>query len=115
MLALRAALEERAVPSAVGRRTDYRGFVDRVLPALKAPREGLPPFSLEAHPFVLHKAYLAALGWTAEDLRRALMGLEAIDRGVKSGAGTGPELLEAWLLSRLPASPARAVASGRAG
>jgi DNA polymerase III delta subunit len=115
MLALRAALEERAVPSAVGRRTDYRGFVDRVLPALKAPREGLPPFSLEAHPFVLHKAYLAALGWTAEDLRRALMGLEAIDRGVKSGAGTGPELLEAWLLSRLPASPARAVASGRVG
>ena len=116
MLALRAALEEeRRVPSAVGRRTDYRGFVDRVLPALKAPREGLPPFSLEAHPFVLHKAYLAALGWTAEDLRRALMGLETIDRGVKSGAGTGPELLEAWLLSRLPVSPARAVASGRAG
>jgi hypothetical protein len=99
----------------VGRRTDYRGFVDRVLPALKAPREGLPPFSLEAHPFVLHKAYLAALGWTTEDLRRALMGLSAIDRGVKSGAGTGPELLEAWLLSRLPAAPVRAVASGRAG
>jgi hypothetical protein len=115
MLALRAALEERAVPPAVGRRTDYRGFVDRVLPALKAPREGLPPFSLEAHPFVLHKAYLAALGWTTEDLRRALMGLSAIDRGVKSGAGTGPELLEAWLLSRLPAAPVRAVASGRAG
>ena len=66
MLALRAALEERAVPAAVGRRTDYRGFVDRVLPALKAPREGLPAFSLEAHPFALHKAYLAALGWTTE-------------------------------------------------
>jgi hypothetical protein len=115
MLALRAALEERAVPPALARRTDYRGFADRVLPALKAPREGLPPFSLEAHPFVLHKAYLAALGWTMEDLRRALMGLEAIDRGVKSGAGTGPELLEAWLLSRLPAAPARAVVGGRAG
>jgi DNA polymerase III delta subunit len=115
MLALRAALEERRVPSAAGRRTDYRGFVDRVLPALKAAREGLPPFSLEAHPFVLHKAYLAALGWTTEDLRLALIGLEAIDRGVKSGAGTGPELLEAWLLSRLPAASARAVAGGRAG
>lgn len=115
MLALRAALEERAVPAAVGRRTDYRGFVDRILPALKAPREGLPAFSLEAHPFALHKAYLAALGWATEDLRRALMGLEAIDRGVKSGAGTGPELLEAWLLSRLPASPARASSGGRAG
>ncbi len=114
MLALRAALEERAVLSAA-RRADYRGFADRVLPALKAPREGLAPFSVEAHPFVLHKAYLAALGWTTEDLRHALMGLEAIDRGVKSGAGTGPELLEAWLLSRLPAAPARAVASGRAG
>ncbi|HEX5854049.1 MAG TPA: hypothetical protein VFZ57_00395, partial [Thermoanaerobaculia bacterium] len=84
MLALRAALEERRVPSAAGRRTDYRGFVDRVLPALKAAREGLPPFSLEAHPFVLHKAYLAALGWTTGDLRLALIGLSAIDRGVKS-------------------------------
>jgi DNA polymerase III delta subunit len=115
MLALRAALDERAVSSAASRRTDYRGFVDRVLPVLKAPREGLPPFSVEAHPFVLHKAFLAALAWTTEDLRHALVGLEAIDRGVKSGAGTGPELLEAWLLSRLPAAPARAVANGRAG
>jgi hypothetical protein len=115
MLALRAALEERAVPSAAIRRTDYRGFVDRVLPALKVPREGVPPFSLEAHPFVLHKAYLAALGWKTDGLRRALMGLEAIDRGVKTGAGTGPELLEAWLLSSLPAAPARAAAGGGTG
>ncbi|MEO8586398.1 MAG: hypothetical protein ABI584_09585 [Acidobacteriota bacterium] len=103
MLALRAALDERAAPSSSSgapRRVDYRGFVDRILPALKATRPGLPPLPLDAHPFVLHKAYLAALGWTAEDLKRALIGLEAIDRGVKSGAGTGPELLEAWLLSR---------------
>jgi DNA polymerase III delta subunit len=99
MLALRAALDERAA-SVPARRADYRGFVDRVLPALKAARPGLPPLPLDAHPFVLHKAYLAALGWTAEDLRLALMGLEAIDRGVKSGAGTGPELLEGWLFSR---------------
>ena len=104
MLALRAALDERAMPSSSSsapRRTDYRGFVDRILPALKAARPGLPPLPLDAHPFVLHKAYLAALGWTADDLKRALLGLEAIDRGVKSGEGTGPELLEAWLLSRL--------------
>jgi hypothetical protein len=115
MLALRAALEERAVPPALTRRTDYRGFVDRVLPALKAPREGLPPFSFEAHPFMLHKAYLASLGWTTEELRHALVGLEAIDRGVKTGAGTGPELLETWLLSRLPAPAPRAAANQRAG
>ncbi|MDL2716616.1 MAG: hypothetical protein PT977_02585 [Acidobacteriota bacterium] len=103
MLALRAALDERAASSSSSgapRRVDYRGFVDRILPALKATRPGLPPLPLDAHPFILHKAYLAALGWTAEDLKRALIGLEAIDRGVKSGAGTGPELLEAWLLSR---------------
>ena len=102
MLALRAALDERASAGSAGpRRVDYRGFADRVLPALKAVRPGLPPLPLDAHPFVLHKAYLAAIGWTAEDLKRALMGLEAIDRGVKSGAGTGPELLETWLLSQL--------------
>jgi DNA polymerase III delta subunit len=118
MLALRAALDERATPSSsstAARRVDYRGFVDRVLPALKAARPGLPLLPLDAHPFVLHKAYLAALGWTAEDLKRALVGLEAIDRGVKSGAGTGPELLEAWLLSRLPVAPARALAGSGAG
>ncbi len=114
MLALRAALDERAPSPSAARPADYRRFVDRILPALKAPRPGLPPLPLDAHPFVLHKAYLAALGWTAEDLKHALTGLEAIDRGVKSGAGTGPELLEAWLLSRLPVAPAHAVASGRA-
>ncbi len=114
MLALRAALDERASPAA-GRRADYRGFVDRVLPALKAPREGLPSMPLDAHPYVLHKAYLAALGWTARDLKRALTGLEAVDRGVKSGAGTGPDLLETWLFSQLPVAPARALAGSSAG
>jgi hypothetical protein len=108
MLALRAALDERAASGPAPRRADYRAFADRILPALKAPREGLPPVTLDAHPFVLHKAYLAALGWTADDLRLALMGLEGVDRGVKSGAGAGPDLLEAWLFSRLPA-PAHAV------
>jgi DNA polymerase III delta subunit len=115
MLALRAALDERGTAGAAGRRADYRRFVDRILPALKAPREGLPPMPLDAHPFVLHKAYLAAFGWTAEDLKRALTGLEAVDRGVKRGAGTGPDLLEAWLFSQLPAPPARALAVSRAG
>jgi DNA polymerase III delta subunit len=107
MLVLRAALDERAAGSA-GRRADYRGFVDRLLPMLKAPRPGLPLPTLDAHPFVLHKAYLAALGWTATDLKVALVGLEAVDRGVKTGAGTGPELLEAWLFSTLSPAPRRA-------
>jgi DNA polymerase III delta subunit len=114
MLALRAALDERAPSPSAARPADYRRFVDRTLPALKAPRPGLPLLPLDAHPFVLHKAYLAAFGWTAEDLKHALTGLEAIDRGVKSGAGTGPELLEAWLLSRLPLARAYALASGSA-
>ncbi len=105
MLAIRAALEERG---AAMRRADYRTFADRVLPALKAARPGLPPLPLDGHPFVLHKAYLACLNWTADELADALKGLEAIDRGVKTGAGTGSELLEAWLLAR--ARPARSAA-----
>jgi DNA polymerase III delta subunit len=106
MLAIRAALAERGGAGA-SRRLDYRTFADRLLPDLKSPRPGLPPFVFDAHPFVLHKAYLAALDWTAADLRDALLGLEAIDRGVKSGAGSGRELLEAFLLAR--AGPAAAV------
>jgi DNA polymerase III delta subunit len=107
MLALRAALEERGASM---RRADYRTFVDRVLPALKTPRPGLPPLPLDGHPFVLHKAYLASLNWTADELADALVGIEAIDRGVKTGAGSGSELLEAWLLSR--ARPAAQRAAG---
>jgi DNA polymerase III delta subunit len=103
MLALRAALAERSAPA---RRADYRTFADRILPALRAPRKGLPPLPLEGHPFLLHKAYLACLNWTEDELADALVGLEAIDRGVKTGAGSGSELLEAWLLARTPARAA---------
>ena len=92
------------------RRADYRTFVDRILPALKTPRPGLPPLPLDGHPFVLHKAYLACLNWTADELADALVGIEAIDRGVKTGAGSGSELLEAWLLAR--ARPAERRAAG---
>jgi DNA polymerase III delta subunit len=107
MLALRAALEERGASI---RRADYRTFADRVLPALKAPRPGLPPLPLEGHPFMLHKAYLASLNWTAGELAEALVGIEAIDRGVKTGAGSGSELLEAWLLAGARPSAARSAA-----
>lgn len=97
MLVLRAALEERG---AAPRRADYRTFADRILPALRAPRPGLPALPLDGHPYLLHKSYLASLGWTAGELADALGGIEAIDRGVKTGAGSGSELLEAWLLAR---------------
>ncbi len=82
------------------RRADYRTFADRVLPALKTPRPGLPAPALDGHPFLLHKSYLASLEWTVEELADALSGLSAVDRGVKDGGGSGPELLEAWLLAR---------------
>jgi len=106
MLAVRAALNERGLGSGGARRADYRTFADRLLPALRTPRPGsAPSVGLDGHPFVLHKAYLAALEWSADELADALSGLSAVDRGVKSGAGSGPELLEGWLLSR--ASPGR--------
>lgn len=98
MLALRACAEERGIPL---RRTDYRGFVDRLLPALKAPRPGLSPLPIDGHPYALHRSFLAALEWPVADLADALEGIERIDRGVKSGAGTGPELLETFLLARV--------------
>ncbi len=97
MLALRTALDERGASM---RRADFQTFRDRILPALRTPRPGLPPLPLEGHPFILHKAYLASLNWTADELADALVGIEAVDRGVKTGAGSGSELLEAWLLSR---------------
>ncbi len=100
MLALKAALEERSLGAERSRRADYRTFADRVLPALKAPRAGLPAPSLEGHPFLLHKSYLASLEWTLGELSEALAGLSAVDRGVKGGGGSGPELLEGWLLAR---------------
>jgi DNA polymerase III delta subunit len=105
MLALRAALEERG---AAMRRADYRTFADRILPSLRTAKAGLPAFPPEGHPFVLHRSYLASLLWTADELADALVGIEAIDRGVKTGAGSGSELLEAWLLARARPAPQRA-------
>jgi DNA polymerase III delta subunit len=105
MLGLRAALEER---TASMRRADYRTFADRILPSLRAPRPGLASFPPDGHPFALHKSYLACLNWTVDELADALVGIEAIDRGVKTGVGSGSELLEAWLLSRVRPSALRA-------
>ena len=99
MLMLKAAVLERGGPP---RRMDYRTFADRLLPSLKAPRSGLPALPLDAHPFVLHKGYLASLDWSLGELAGALRDLESIDRGVKSGAGSGTELLEDFLLSGPP-------------
>jgi DNA polymerase III delta subunit len=100
MVALKAALTERGLEAGSGRRPDYRTFVDRIVPALKSPG-GAPPLAADAHPYVLFKSYLAAQNWTIEELLAALTGLAGIDRGAKSGAGTGIELMEAWLLSRV--------------
>lgn len=99
ILAVKAALAEPGSEHS-GRRADYRGFVDRVLPRLKAPRPGAAPVPIEGHPFVLHKAYLASFDWSLDDLATALAALADIDRGVKTGLGTGPELLQTWLLAR---------------
>jgi len=101
MVALKAALTERGLPAGSGRRADYRTFVDRIVPALKSPGAGAPPLAAEAHPYVLFKSHLAAQNWTIEELVAALTGLAGVDRGAKSGAGTGIELMEAWLLSRV--------------
>jgi hypothetical protein len=100
MLALRAALEERGIGGGRSRRADYRTFADRLLPALKEPRTGLPEPALEGHPFLLHKSYVASLEWSLDELVDALSDLAAVDRGVKGGGGSGPELLEGWLLAR---------------
>jgi len=97
MLALKAALAEPGA-DAPGRRADYRAFVDRVLPRLKAPRPGAAPIPIDGHPFILHKAYLASFEWTLDDLAAALASLADIDRGVKTGLGSGPDLLQSWLL-----------------
>ena len=98
MLALKAALAEPGaeVPQ---RRADYRTFADRLLPRLKAPRPGAAPVALDGHPFVLHKAYLASFDWSIDELSSALGAMAGIDRGVKTGLGSGPELLQSWLLS----------------
>lgn len=102
MLALKSAAADRGIETG-GRRLDYRAFADRLLPALRAPRAGLPPLAADAHPFVLFRSCQASEAWSLEELGEAVRGLASVDRGAKSGAGTGPELMEAWLLSRLPA------------
>jgi DNA polymerase III delta subunit len=100
MLSIKAAFAEPGAEPP-GRRADYRTFVDRLLPRLKAARPGAAPIPVDGHPFGLHKAYLASFDWTLDELAAALTALAAIDRGVKTGLGTGPELLQAWLLSKL--------------
>ena len=54
---------------------------------------------LDGHPFVLHKAYTASFDWSLDELASALAAVAGIDRGVKTGIGSGPELLQSWLLS----------------
>lgn len=100
MLALKAAAAEAKGGDERIRRADYRTFVDRVLPVLKSPRPGGAPVPVDGHPFVLHRSWLAAQEWTLGQLVAAMEEIAAIDEGVKSGAGTGPELLEAFLLAR---------------
>jgi len=95
MLILKAALHDRA---AAARRLDYRSFTERVLPALKTPKAGQPPALVDGHPFALHKAYLASLEWTLPELTAFYTGLARLDRGVKTGEGSGRELLESLLL-----------------
>ena len=100
MLALKAALAEPgAEPSA--RRADYRTFADRVLPRLRSERPGAAPVPVDGHPFVLHKAYLASFDWTTDELIAALSSLADLDRGVKTGLGSGPDRLPSWLLGQM--------------
>jgi len=100
MLAIKAAVAERGIDAGRGRRVDYRSFADRLLPSLKTARAGAPPLPLEAHPFVLYRSFLSSEAWTLEDLSEALRGLGDVDRGAKSGGGSGFDLMETWLLSR---------------
>jgi DNA polymerase III delta subunit len=106
MLTLKAATLERSGPP---RRIDYRTFADRFLPSLRSPRAGLPPLPLDAHPYVLYRGYLASMDWSLPELKEALKDLEAIDRGVKTGAGTGSELMQAFLLARASPRPAASI------
>ncbi len=100
MLALKAAAADRGIDAGGGGRLDYRSFADRLLPALKAPRAGVAPLAADSHPFVLFRSFRAGEGWTVEELAAALRALAGVDRGAKSGGGAGPDLMEAWLLSR---------------
>jgi hypothetical protein len=100
MLALKAAASDRGIDAGGGRRLDYRTFADRLLPALKAPRAGVPPLVADAHPFILFRSFQAGGAWTLEELSGALVALANVDRLAKSGGGAARELMEGWLLSR---------------
>lgn len=102
MLALKASAADRGIDSGSGRRLDYRTFADRLLPALKAPQAGVPPLAADSHPFMLFRSFQAGGAWTLEELSGALRALADVDRAGKSGGGTGPELMESWLLSLVP-------------
>lgn len=100
MLVLKVALAERGLENGKGRRLDYRGFADRLIPALRAARPGAPPLPSDVHPYLLFRSFQALDGWTALDLVHALRDLSGVDRGAKSGGGSGFPLMEAWLLAR---------------
>jgi hypothetical protein len=102
MLALKTAIADRGIDTDSGRQLDYRSFADRLLPTLKAPGAGVPPLAADSHPFVLFRSFLAGEAWTPGELSGALRTLADVDRGAKSGGGTGLELMEAWLLARAP-------------
>ncbi len=100
MLLLRSALADRGIEPGKGRRLDYRGFADRLVPALSVSRSGAPPLVADVHPYLLFRSFQALDGWTLEELVRALRDLSGVDRGAKSGGGSGFSLMEAWLLAR---------------
>lgn len=99
MLLLKAALADRGLEPGKGRRLDYRGFADRLVPALRAVRSGAPPLAADIHPYLLFRSFQALDGWTIDELVRALRDLSGVDRGAKSGGGSGFSLMEAWLLA----------------
>lgn len=112
MLALKAAMAERGL-AGTPRRVDYRAFGDRVLPNLKVPRVGAAPVPLDGHPFLLFRSFQSAAEWSLPELIDCLKGLEEVDRGVKSGEGSGRERLETYVLSRL--APRAAPSGSRGG
>lgn len=102
MLMLKSALADRGIEPGKGRRLDYRGFADRLLPALRTGRPGAPPLAADLHPYFLFRSLQALDGWSLDELGRALRDLSGVDRGAKSGGGSGHSLMEAWLLARIP-------------
>lgn len=107
MLALKAALVEiqpdaAKVPAPPHiRRVDYRSFQGSLLLQLRSPAPGRAGLRTDGHPFILHRSYLASFDWSLRELIDALSALAGVDAAVKSGEGSGPDLLESWLLSRI--------------